>query len=93
MRTDLLIDSELGDALRFVGGLLGEKVCWFYRGSFHFTVNGDYTVSITPESAGRLRVSSCFLTIPRDTKWTTATDRARLALLVREAAAEQTAVA
>lgn len=86
-------DDELRATLRCVGELLDVDVCWYYRGSFHFTVNGDeQTVAITPESANRYRVEGCHLTVSMDRKWVSAKDRARLAALVLDAAEEQTAV-
>lgn len=84
-------DCELHSALRFVGDLLGVKVCWFYRGAFHFVVNRDRSVAIVPDTAGRYRVQTCHLTVVVDTKWVRTHDRARLAALVRDAAEERSA--
>jgi hypothetical protein len=80
-------DGELFDDLRFVGELLGVKVCWYYDRAFHFRLpdGGGWTVAITPDSAGRLRVEPCYLSRPRATKWAHVSDRARLASLVRDA--------
>lgn len=87
MDTQLFPHTELGDTLRFVADLLGVTMCWYHRGSFHFCTEGPGgTVAITPESAGRYRVDRCHLTVASDTTWTAATDRARLASLVRDAA-------
>lgn len=79
-------------ALKFIGDVLGVNVCWYHRGSFHFKVGVDRTVSITPDSAGRYRVDYCHLTVPVDTKWAAMHDRARLAQLVQDAAEDQTPV-
>lgn len=78
--------------LKFIGDTLGISICWYHRGSFHFKVGIDWTVSVTPDSAGRYRVDTCHLTVPVDTKWVAAHDRARLARLVQDAAEDQTLV-
>jgi len=79
-------DAVTLDVLRYVGNLLGQDVCWFLRGAFHFKLGNEWTVALSPESAGRFRVDTCHLTASRATKWCRATDRSRLDLLIREAA-------
>jgi hypothetical protein len=78
---------EIGDALGVAADVLGVDVCWFYRGGFHFRLYGDWTVSITPETAGRLRVETWCLLRLRDTRWCRSGDPERLADLVKEAEA------
>lgn len=86
MNTDSFPRTELFDDLRYVGDLLGVNVCWYYRGAFHFALpDAGWTVAITPDSADRFRVQSCYLSIARATKWVRVSDRARLASLVRDA--------
>jgi len=77
--------SEIRDALDVAADVLGVDVCWFYRGGFHFRLYGDWTVSITPETAGRLRIETWSLLRLRDTRWCGAGDETRLAQLVKEA--------
>lgn len=79
-------DGVTLDVLRYVGNLLGQDVCWFLRGAFHFKLGNEWTVAISPESAGRFRVDTCHLTAARATKWCRAADRSRLESLIREAA-------
>lgn len=78
--------AAMFDTLRFVAGALGVNVCHYYRGSFHFALSKPgLTVAVKPDSAGRLRVSTCFYAVERDRKWCSLTDRARLARLVADA--------
>lgn len=87
--TDLTVLSnhepreELLDALNVAADVLGTGVCWYYRGAFHFRVTADHTISLTPETAGRLRVETWHLLRLRDRKWVTAGDSNRLRDLVR----------
>lgn len=73
------------DVLRYVGDRLGVTLAWYYRGSFHFRLTGDWTLAIKPETPGRLRVETCHLTVPRVTLWTRVEDRARLDQLIEQA--------
>lgn len=79
------IEKEIEDALQVVGDELGVTTCWYYRGDFHFRLPGDWTVSITPESAGRLRVETWSELLLRDRKWARSDDSNRLRHLVRNA--------
>lgn len=89
--TDLTVLSnhepreELLDALDVAADVLGADICWFYRGGFHFRVSGDWTVSITPETAGRLRVETWHLLRRSDRRWVMSDDSNRLRELVRDA--------
>lgn len=74
------------DVLRTIGDLLGQEVCWFLGGAYHFALAGDWTISLTPDSAGRYRIDRCHLGMSLGTKWCRADDQERLAFLVREAA-------
>lgn len=92
--TDLTVLSkheprqELLDSLRVAADVLRVDVCWFYRGGFHFRVTGDWTVSLTPETAGRLRIETWHLLRLRDKKWAMSGDSNRLRDLVRQSADE-----
>lgn len=46
------------DLLRAVGDALGLDVCWYWCGAFHFKIDARQTVSIRPESAGRVRIET-----------------------------------
>lgn len=86
MSRNELPNGDLRDALCVVGDMLDVAVCWYYRRAFHFRLPASgWTLVITPESAGRLRVAPCHLSRPFDTKWVHVADRARLASLVRDA--------
>jgi hypothetical protein len=73
------------DALHVAADVLGVDVCWYYCGGFHFRLTDSWTVSITPETAGRLRVETWCRLRRRDRKWARSDDRHRIAYLVREA--------
>jgi hypothetical protein len=72
-------------SLLIVARVLGVDSCWFLDGDFHFRLAGDWTVSIRPESANRLRVETWHALRRRDTKWVASTDVKRLVRLVRDA--------
>lgn len=73
------------DALRVAADVLGVDCCWYYRGDFHFRLRDEWTVSITPETAGRLRVETWAALRRRDRKWAKSDDHNRIAYLVRDA--------
>lgn len=77
--------EEIYAALEFAADALGVDVCWYYRGDFHFRLTGDWTVSITPESAERLRVQTWSGLRLRDRKWARSGDSERLSVLLRNA--------
>lgn len=79
--------ESMWTAVRAVSRHLGTAVAWYHRGRFHFIVDhGDWTVALSPDSAGRIRVESCHLTAPRATRWVAATDLGRLIEVVDELA-------
>lgn len=71
-------------ALIEVSHALGTGRCWFYRGAFHFALDADWTVAVTPDSLGRVRVDTCHLGVVRDTKWCRDNDTSRLVSIVCE---------
>ena len=77
--------AEIWAALNVAADVLGVDVCWLYRGDFHFRLSGDWTVSLTPESAGRLRIGTWQSLAERDRKWVRSRDSSRVAALVRDA--------
>jgi hypothetical protein len=84
-------DRQLLDALRLTGSLLDED-CWLVGGSFHFRLDGPWSIAISTESAGRFRVAACHRATPVATLWCLAGDRDRLADLVLTARAEAQAL-
>jgi hypothetical protein len=77
--------KEIHDALVVVADELGVDICWYYRGDFHFNLSGDWTVSLTPESAGRLAVGTWQGLRLRDRTWARSGDCKRIRALVRVA--------
>lgn len=78
--------SETLYVLRYAADLLDVTTCWYYLGAYHFRLGQTWSVAITPESAGRLRVDTCRLTISRDTRWCRCCDLRRLRNLILDAA-------
>lgn len=76
------------DALRVVGLELGEPRAYWWRGTYHFPLDDrdGWTIGLTPESAGRVRVQLCRWSRARDTVWTRVVDTGRLAQVVAELA-------
>lgn len=75
-------DARIHDALVVAADALGVNICWYYCGDFHFRLAGDWTVSITPESAGRICVETWSGLRLRDRKWVRSDDCNRLRALV-----------
>jgi hypothetical protein len=90
--TDLLVappapDRTLG-TLERIGDLLGLSICWVWRRGYYFALGDGWTISITPESAGRFRVELSQFLVPRSTLWALAADEDRLAGVVLDLARE-----
>lgn len=77
--------AEIRAALDVAADVLGVDVCWLYRGDFHFRLSDEWTVSLAPETAGRLRVGTWRCLVSRDRKWVRIGDSSRLADLLRDA--------
>lgn len=72
-------------ALLLAADVLGERYCWLLRGAYHFRTGADgWTISVTPESADRFRVSACRDAVPATTVWVIDGDDARLAELLAD---------
>lgn len=78
------------DALRVAGGVLGEPKAYWWRGTYHFPLEDrdGWTIGVTPESAGRVRVQRCHWSRPTDTVWARVVDTGRLAQVVADLAHE-----
>jgi hypothetical protein len=83
---------ELASALRFTAQLLdADYADYCFEGRFRFDLDGDWSLVISPDDAGRFRIEACLRSRVRCTLWCASQDRARLERLVlsakREAAA------
>lgn len=85
--TDLLAAPPAVDriesTLQLVGELLDADRCYLFRRSYHFPLGAGWSISITPDSAGRFRVARCSWSRPVVLYWTHAGDEDRLETLVR----------
>lgn len=86
-------DRQTIETLRFVARALETDAAYVFEGRFHFRLDSRWSVAISPESAGRFRVSVFRDGRERATLWVLAGDRDRLADLVLSAKAEVAALA
>lgn len=71
-------------ALLTVKRLLGDPEQHYRMGRIHFSLGGSgWSIALSPESAGRIRVEACRQWRPVDTRWCLAQDLDRLAEVVR----------
>lgn len=77
-------------ALRVVGLELGEPRAYWWRGTYHFPLDqrDGWTIGVTPESAGRVKVGLYRWSRPADTLWARVVDTSRLASVVGDLASE-----
>lgn len=75
--------KDLFDALLVVARELNITTCYAHLGRYHFSLGSGWSLSLSSESAGRVRVESCKLTRPASTMWCMATDSRRLTSLAR----------
>lgn len=80
--------DETLDALLVVARALDIWTCYHHRGSFHFAMGSGYSIAISSESAGRIRVETCRLCLPVSRMWVLANAHDRLAGLVARMATE-----
>lgn len=71
---------DLIGALRFVASLVGAD-CYYHEHRFHFPLDDEWSLALSPDSAGRLRVEACHRTRTVDIRWAHVRDRSRLAEL------------
>jgi hypothetical protein len=75
----------LWDTLLDIANALGVDRCTFYRSAFHFDLgNGDWTVAVTPDSVGRVRLETCHFGEIVSTRWCRGGDTHRIMDMVRE---------
>lgn len=93
MQTRKPTDRQTIEALRLVARALETDAAYVFEGRFHFRLDSRWSVAISPDSAGRFRVSVFRGARQGATLWTLAGDRDRLADLVLSAKAEVAALA
>ena len=82
----------LWDTLLDIAALRGTNRCTFYRSAFHFDLgSGDWTLAVTPDSVGRIRIETCHFGRTVATRWCRAADAERIGVMVRESRDEVTA--
>jgi len=75
-------------ALDAVAAELDQWICWHYLGRYHFVLGGGWSIAISAESAGRVKVETCLRCRPETTMLSLAKDLARLAGLARRMSIE-----
>ncbi len=75
-------DAKVFQALVLVAGLLGHRYTYFHRGRYHFAIDDEWSVAVSPESGNRFRVEACRYTVPVGRVWALAENPERLAGLV-----------
>lgn len=77
-------DARVFQALLLISGELGQRYAYWHRGRYHFTIDEDWSIALSAESAGRFRLDACRRTVPTSTLWAHVDDTDRLAGLVVE---------
>lgn len=70
-------------ALLVVGRVLGATAAYQRAGSFYFDLGDGWALRVSPDSAGRFRLSACYGQTEVDTMWSLTGDWHRLADLVQ----------
>ena len=76
-------DRDTIRALRLVARALDVECAWHRRGVFYFPLSPRFSLAVSPDSAGRFRLSACYGTTETATVWTLAGDRHRLVALAQ----------
>lgn len=91
MRPDL---RTLARSLRLIAGLLDAREAdYCFEGRFRFRLSADWSLVVSADDAGRLRLDACHRSRVRATMWCLAGDRGRLEALVRAVRNEAAALA
>lgn len=77
--TNRPLDRDTVAALRLVGRVLGATCAYVDGERFVFPMSAGWALAISPDSAGRFRVSACYGRTEVDTLWSRAKDPRRLA--------------
>lgn len=84
---------QLARALVLVGRLLDEpKADYCFEGRFRFQLDGEWSLVISADDAGRFKLAACHRSRVRATMWSRADDLERLEALVLGARAEAMAL-
>lgn len=86
-------DRDTITALRLVGRALGVSAAYWREGAFWFVLSDEWAMRLSPDDAGRFRLSACYGRTEVATLWARAGDRRRLALLAHDLRAEIDALA
>lgn len=86
-------DRQTVEALRTVAGALDATCAYWHEGRFWFPVADTWALAVSPDDAGRFRLSACYGTEIAATLWATADDARRLADLARSLKAEAESLA
>lgn len=73
------LDRQTVAALRVVGRALGQGCAYVDGDRFVFPLSDGWAVAISPDDAGRFRISACFGATEVGTLWSLANDPRRLA--------------
>lgn len=84
--------AEMATALQTLRDVLGRDYCYLHHGRFHFKLSGDWSLALSADSAGRFRVETCYLAVPRGSLWAFAPDHGRLVAVAREASCKASAL-
>lgn len=74
--------QEVADGLLVAAAALDQEVCYALDDRYHFLIESGWSIAISADSAGRLRVESCRLSLPRQVMWVLANKPERLASVV-----------
>ena len=85
--------EKMYDALCRVGQLLDQPRCWLHERRYHFVVAEGWSIALSAESAGRLRLDVCRYVRTVTTLWVLAGEDERLAGCVLHLRNEIAAVA
>jgi hypothetical protein len=86
-------DRDTIAALVLAGKLLGADCAWQCGGRFFFSLSDEWAVGISPDDAGRFRVSALYGRTEVATMWASNGDWDRLADLILALQAETAALA
>lgn len=84
---------ELVQLMDFAAEVLGVPTVHPVCGRFHFELDEDWSVRMSADSAGRVRIEPCLHRVPRGRLWCLVGDRSRLADLLTDVRDEVAALA
>jgi hypothetical protein len=91
MRPQLI---EFARTLRMIAALLGEREAdYCFEGRFRFRLDGEWSLVVSADDAGRFKFDACLRSRVRATMWSPAEDRTRIEALVCSARDEAAVLA